>query len=205
MGRNLSCNLLTTMEIRKRSGFGAQDIDYLKEKDGILRDMSRVIDVSKYDVSVFEDGILLNLKLDFINENIYDLVYELYKSPIGNYVLDTVADIYKYDENFTLNKFKELFKIQANIVEYGSDEIYRLFVNDDYDSEDRLYDPLYWAFNDSKYSRFLRIDASAITLWIDCGKIVTENEYILLCLLNKMKLKYFKTPLSKCISFEIIG
>lgn len=201
MGRNMSAGLLTEINIRKnRAWYANENFDLKKEKNKIFEQLSKFVDITKYYVFEDEKGYCLKIKLDFINENIYDLVEEMNEMNSRINFINMIFDdrIECLDDNF-----KKEHPIKCYIDRDRKEFIIESDENCSY--SDRLYYPFHWIISDEQLFKEISVNGSILPIWFDIGKFNGEDETFMLMAMNTMKTKYFKSELSKCLIFEIIG
>lgn len=193
----MSGGILTRISICKSNSWRSnKDFDLKKEINGIIDDIGNFVDISKYDVLECDDGYELNLNVEFINDNIYDLLVEMNK--INDRINFVSLD---YDVSSINNEFIKEHPITC----FVERDIYHL----DYDgykkNDFQIYRPLYWILSNREYFHNVEVYGSIIPIWYDVDKFFHEDESFILIMMNTMKTKYFKSDLSKCLIFEVLG
>ena len=197
MGRNLSGGILTRISIRKATGWRSDNnFDLKKEFDKVLDDISKFIDISKYDISEYNGVYNLSLNVDFINENIYDLLVEM------NQVNDRISFV---DLDYDVSSISDEYVKNHPITCCVEEDNYVLKYDGCENNEYQLYFPFYWIMSNEKLFYNVDVYGSVIPIWFDIGKFSHEDETFILMMMNTMKTKYFKSELSKCLIFEVIG
>lgn len=193
----MSGGILTRISICKSNSWKRdREFDLKKEINGILDDMGNFVDISKYEILECDDGYNLNLKVDCVNENIYDLLVEMNKVNKRINFVDMDYDVSSIDD--------EYIKEHPMTCSIGESH-YVLKYNDCEENDHQLYFPLYWILSSKKYFDNVYVYGAIIPIWYDCNKISFEDETFILMLMNTMKTKYFKSELSKCLVFEVLG
>ena len=215
MGRNMMNGIATRIEIQKRNPVVNYDI--IKNKNMILKEINKFVNVENYNCTQNENGDLtLEIKMEFFNDNIHDLIKETRKiMKCENILLDNMFDkkeidykkfnnvnyplqLKKYDENYKYAYARQKEELLGT---------YYLESNIDKFQETGSWFPSnYWLFQENKDMFYnLTVQIFHIPLWIDIGKIIMEDESFLLHLINRISRNHFKNPLSKDILFFIGG
>ena len=202
MGRFLSCGVVTKIELIEKKG---AEYKISKNKDEIINQLNKYIDTNNYDLVEYDDALNLELKLDVFNQNINSLFDEL----------DTIVDckaewLYNLDEE---KIFAKLCRYDDNYnykSEYDKNHNYGKFYIKTEKNQINDYKTYpfgnYWIFHGNReMRRNFNIYIHTISLWSDFYKIDIEDEFYLLHILNILKTKYFKTPLSKSLIIYIEG
>ncbi len=202
MGRYFANGLLTTLIIKKnKSGFIDRNFDLKKELDNILKDISSVIDVSLYEIiEENEEKCILSLKTSVVNDNIHELLQELF--PLTRPNTYGFCDLKRTSDkemimNYSIKAERRLDKFSKK------DEIYTIIVGSAENTEDFHYFPLYWLISDKRIYNNTTIYGATILLWIDCNKYCGEDEYNMLRVINELKTKYYQSKLSKALIYYI--
>ena len=207
MGRYLTSGLLTSIFVEKRKDNWSFNInknfDLKKEYNNLIQKMNLIINTSKYNVIEKEDGYVFNLKLEFINNNIHDLLIEMDSLFKTRYLIEM---LYDYDTaveiDYKDSKFKTKYPLKCII----NDEKYYAFINGDEKlSEDYVYEDFDWFFNDSYFYNNVKITGYIIPLWMDDAKYVGEDDTCMLKIINNMKSSYYKSKLAKCLIYVVLG
>ena len=200
MGRYISSGILTEISIKKRkdSWYTDSNFDIKKQIDEILNDINKIIDTSKYDIIEKSDEFILKLDTDFINKNIYDLLVEMNNI---NHRINFINAIIEDKVDCIDSEFKKKHPITCT---FNGDN-YIIKCGDMVRYDEIPFSPFYWLLSNKKLFYNVEIYGSMIPIWIDYQKISSDDETFLLMVLNKMKTKYFKSELSKCVIFEVIG
>lgn len=203
MGRYLALGLVTKIQIERGKdnwGLYSEDIKISKEKDKILKDMNNIIDTSKYKIKYKkeEDSIYLELKdIDFFNENIHNLIKELYPLIDCRYRIDPEKGNVSYDKTFTKEKYP------FNLIE--KDNKFYEELTKSYEEYAYWQVPETFLFKNEKYKNGLKCDICYIPIWIDWNKVGCESEHYILKLLNTMSRKYIESSLIRIMLFYIYG
>lgn len=204
MGRYLSSGVLTSIFIKKSKDIYHRDanFDLKKQKENILKDMNRIIDVSKYDVEEHEDVIVLKLKLDFINENIHALLSEMNHLTTSAYFFE---NFYDYDEAIKIDFDDPDFKKKYPMLCTIEDGYYTIKCNDKSVTEQAMFDDFYWFIQDDYLCDNVVVSGAILVLWFDFNKYVGENQTPMLRVLNNLKTTYYHNELAKALVYEIFG
>ena len=203
MGRFLACGVLTRIKIIK--GGSNPDYKISKEKENIIKQLNKYVDISNYEIEEYENGFELDLKKEIFNENIYALFEELDTviDCTKKYLYDTreselCLELKKYDDNY---KYESDYEKEHN---YGD---FQVKTKDDQYRLDQVYYPsVDWLlYGNRTMIRNLIVRIDIVNLWRDEDKILTEDDYSLLHIMNTIKTKYFNTPLSKNLIIYISG
>jgi len=201
MGRYLAVGVSTTIKITKTKnewGNFEENIDLEKEKNNILQELNKLLDVSKYKVKYDDKRIYLELEPEHYNNNIHDLLQELTSLLNINYfTFDFMEEI----KNFKKELTKEKYPIQIKRNKEGV--LYEEYTNSK-ENFVPFQDPSYFLFQSGKYKWGLTLDIWYIPLWIHIDKFgFSESEEVVIKLLNIMLKKCLKSTLSKNILFYI--
>ena len=196
MGRYVGNGLATTIAVNSRY----REYDILSHKKEILASIGKLINLDLYDVSLYENGFDLHLKVDLINEHLKDLLREV---SFNERHINVLSDSYEYQE---LDKLDDFWNSDFS-VEVNKSNHYVLKANGHELSKEEYL--LAECFNqvylrDCEGDQFIFISVCIIPLGMDCDKIVVEDETYLLYLLN-MDLKRYQNPLSTAFVYAIIG
>lgn len=197
MGRNVSAGILTNIEIvKKNNHYSSANFDLKKEINNVLKEINKMVDITAYDIKEDEDGFILKLKQEYLKENFYDLFTEMTK--INN----------EYGRFYNCLNSEEKFPIEKEKIDISIDEEneYQLHYGEEKSSNFYIFYPLFWILSaKSKLYDDVSISGSILPIWVDIDKIDGEDETSILWIMNMMKNKFFKSKLSKCLIFEIIG
>lgn len=193
----MSGGILTRISICKTNNWNSNnDFDLKKEINGILDDIGNFVDISKYELKESVDGYDLNLKVDYINENIYALLIEM----------SQISKIFHFvDMDYDVSSIDDKYIKEHPITCFVEDDHYVLKYNDSEDMDYEIDFPLRWILSNKKYFNNVEVLGAIIPIWIDCHKIFSDDEIFILTLMNTMKTKYFDSELSKCLIFEVLG
>lgn len=185
MGRYIALGIPTKIEITKSyDNWGnIANIDLIKDKDNIIKDLNTLLDTSKFEIEYSEDSIVLSFNNDDYNNNIHDLYRELYPMITCDYVKE--SDIVLSEE---FNQENYPFKMEDRFKEKAY-----------------FQSPSYYLFSEDNYKRNLDVNIRYVQVWYDCNKFSSEDETMMLRLLNVMSRKYYKSELSKNMLFYISG
>ena len=97
----MSGGILTRISICKTNSWNSNsDFDLKKEINGILDDIGNFVDISKYELKESVDGYDLNLKVDYINKNIYALLIEMSQISKIFHFVDMDYDVSSIDDKY---------------------------------------------------------------------------------------------------------
>ena len=201
----ISCGILTTLIIEREdfcnTDFLRPRIDYTKDirkqKNKILSELNKTIDISMYNIRYNRDCIELSIKPDIFNDNIYDLLNEL--SPIfdiKSYLVRDRIDYYTLDyfnindfpiilKKYELGRFKDSFYIQTKDDEYKEVKAYSDFTSFLIPNED---------------IKNIKMQARLIMIWMDNSE-TAEYLFRTFKLLNHFCRNYYKNNLVKSLMF----
>ena len=191
MGQYLVGGIATRFQITNKRSF-----DLIKNKDEILKSLSKIIDISIYNVEEHIDRIELIIKKEIFEDNIHKLIKEI--SPIMNtkiYFFDSL-----YNEEVNIKSFnKEEYPITLNIYED------KFYLNGGEITESNCYpDYSYMLLRDDESGLMynIKVNMKLINIWID-PSIIDEYPLGTINVLNKLTSKSFKNCLSKSIFFYV--
>lgn len=202
MGRSLSCGVVTKIELIEE-----RDTNYKisEHEDDVICQLNKYINISDYDIIEYKNALGFELQIDVFNQNINSLFDEL----------DTIIDckekwLYNHREetiSLELNQYDDDYPYESDYSkerDYGN--YYIKTSNSKYGDEETYPPGNYWILH-GNFSMLdnLKVYIHVIPLWFDSNKISTESEYHLLHIINTLKTKYFKTPLSKNLIIYIDG
>jgi len=196
MGAYLTGGIATRVTIMGKDGF-----DIIKNKGEVFETINDVIDTTSYEVVEYENGFELLLKKEIFNNNIHDLIREVYSFIDVDFFFFT--NLFKTDTKISMENFtKENYPIELKVYSDG----YRkgeFYLNNEELRESKSY--LNYAHRflpDNNISYKLNIKLSFIDFWLDPSKV---NEYPLgtIDLLNKIVRVHFKNKLVKSIFFYV--
>ena len=87
MGRYIASGLATVIYIREN-----KNSEKVKDKEQILKGISKKIDLNLYDVKEYDNGYELYLKTDMVNKHLKDFVKELTMENYSNTDAFTLND-----------------------------------------------------------------------------------------------------------------
>lgn len=200
MGRYLGASIPTRLLIKKgRDSFSK--IDVIKEQEKIINKINEYIDLSFYYITYGEDYIYLRLNEKKTNEYLKGLLKEI--NPIMEMDRYLFFNLYR-DENT-----KEEFKFDNTHIKYiETEDDSNYFISGDNDKYmlKEVYaclDGAPWLFDFKDEFHGLKVSMQTINIWINFEKIFSEDENVLLMLMNKFAKTYFKSKLSKIMIFNI--
>lgn len=199
MGRYVAVGVVSRIDIFRKNNFNLE-----KNKEKILTDLGKYLDLSKYDMESYKNCLSFYLKKEHFNNNIHDLIKEM--API----IKSDALLYNCGEDIeieTADFNKQNVPIIIKRYEKGNKEgEFYCECKEDSENEEIAYEfPEYWIFNDEDLSDELEVKFAYICLWRDWDKFGSEDETNLLKILNTLRYPYFKNELSKNILFYISG
>lgn len=214
MSRFLANGIPTTIVIYNKNGY---EKEYLtKNKSKILNELNKMIDITKYDCIEEENSLVLEINRNFFNKNIHELIKEMH--PImdcHHYFLFNLFDKKNIDyENFNNNTYKiELEKHDENF-EYKNEYEKRILTNNYFIRNDNepmtetlpFYSSEEWLFKENnELAQNTSVQTYFIMIWFDANHLTSEDETMLLYLLNKFSRNQFKNELAKNSLFFIEG
>ena len=120
---------------------------------------------------------------------------------------NTIIKITSSKDEEIKKKKLETIKINSQKDESGSEIYYLESTNHDnriLDESYAFFDSSPWLFDlDRELTDNVRISITVVDLWINFNKFFSEDETVLLMLLNKFSKTYFKSKLSKIMIFHI--
>lgn len=202
MGRFLALGVVSSIGIYKKGGFSIKE-----KKDEIINNLSKYLDMSKYNYDEYENALILRIKPEHFNNNIHSLIKTLYplikcKDLLYNSNYEDV-DILSEEFNST--------NAPLNIKQYEETEEHMHDKGDFYCEwneckEDIAMEyPKYWVFESRELIENFNINFAYINLWHDWNKIDSEDETNLIEILNTLRYPYYDNELSKNILFYIAG
>ncbi len=198
MGRYVAAGVITGFDIVSQ-----YNVDISSSIDDIRGNISKYLNLSYYDETVYSDCLKYRLKVDVFNENIDELLDEL-KSFVGdNLSVDEYFDMENVSNNFDKRTYT-LRKVTEESFETHNHEFY---IDEIANGDQAFWDNTGYVLvgSDFIYRYYLRFYGNSILLWQDFNKINIESEYILLKLLNNLKNSCFKSKLSGAFLFHMAG
>jgi hypothetical protein len=209
MGRYLSNGIPTKIRVILKSYNKIEKNDLTE----IKKDLSKYVDLSKYELVECENGYIFEFKKEVFNKHICELIKELEPlTSCRSYFMYKLLD--KYDINVLSDEFnKDNYKIE--LCKYGDNPEYE---KENYISENEYYVRCqnnhigetgnfpyqYWVLSREIRKKYY-IDMSFIMLWSDYNKFSGEDSTPMLEVLNSMKSSYYKSPLSKSLIYFMAG
>ena len=175
MGRFLVNGLLTTISIRKRKSNWYTDNNFsIKEQyENIIEEMNKIIDTSKYDVVESDNRYDFHLKLDFINENIYDLLEEMEYITPTKYIFEDLYNVKPTEVDYESKDYKDKYPLICSINENGN----YAFVSDNNEkAEFTIFGNFNWIFNSKYLANNIDVYGAVIIIWQDFYKYDGEYE-----------------------------
>lgn len=200
MGRYLGASIPTRLLIKKAKNSFTK-IDVIKDQEKIIDKINEYIDLSFYYITYGEDYIYLRLNEKKTNEYLKELLKEI--NPIMGMDRYLFFNLYR-DENT-----KEEFKFDNTHIKYiETEDDSNYFISGDNDKYmlKEVYtclDGAPWLFDFKDEFYDLRTSMQAINIWINFEKFFSEDENVLLMLMNKFAKTYFKSKLSRIMIFNI--
>lgn len=119
MGRYLALGVATTIQLSKKKNYWVKNYNLLENKQEIMDELNDLVDVSKYDCKELENKIILTMKPECFNDNIHDLIKELYPMIDCKTCMEHDGEIkFEFDDNFN----KENYPINLSTYEDGPDK-----------------------------------------------------------------------------------
>lgn len=193
MGRFLSAGIATTILISGPNVF--------QQKEKILNQMKKFLDIQNYEVHDQEKNFYLRLKTDVFEQNIYEFVGEFYK------VRDFYNTFLEEIENNDIQEFtKEKYPLK--LLEDEKDDLSVQISNVEYEirETDFTWENFSYIFLDDSFQpREVRISLKFIPIWMEPDKTLSEDPTNMLYFLNLFSRNYFQSPLGKHFLFYIEG
>ncbi len=204
MGRYLAVGIATSIVMKKKDGWeSSEKFNVLENKDDMLKDLNNMIDVSKYECIYGNDYIVLQLKTEHFNDNIHELIKELY--PMVNCENCILSNCEKKVKILS-NKFnKKDFPLTISNKKRNAENIIYCVQSDYEEKLNYFTSPEYYLFENYEYKKNVKIDLYFINLWQDFDKYDGEDETKMLEIINKMSRLYYKSSLSKNMLFYMLG
>ncbi len=204
MGRYLATGISTSIVIKKKDGWeSSEEFNVLENKDDILKDLNNMIDVSKYECIYGNDYITLQLKIEHFNDNIHELIKELY--PMINCESCILSNCEKKVKILSKEFNKKDFPLTISNKKRNEENIIYCIQSDYEEKLNYFISPEYYLFENYEYKKNIKVDLYFINLWQDFHKYDGEDETKMLEIINKMSRFYYKSPLSKNMLFYILG
>lgn len=204
MGRYLAVGISTSIVIKKKYGWeSSEKFNVLENKDDILKDLNNMIDVSKYECIYDNDYIVLQLKTEHFNDNIHELIKELY--PMINCESCILSNCKKKVKILSKEFNKKDFPLTISNKKRNEENIIYCIQSDYEEKLNYFISPEYYLFENYEYKKNIKVDLYFINLWQDFHKYDGEDETKMLEIINKMSRFYYKSPLSKNMLFYILG
>ena len=208
MGRYLALGVATTIDVYKKKR-APLDFSITQNKDKIKKQLEKFLDLEKYDCCENDDCFTFRIKTDIFNDNVHDLIKELY--PMIDCYYDLCGDDYYCGNDDEKDKIRKNFNAEnypLTLTICGEGYRKGRFCSSWNDGcEDGSFPaaPEYWLFEDKEFRNNIDVNISYITIWFDCNKFDSEDETPLLEIMNNMSRKYYKSPLSRTMFFYISG
>lgn len=207
MGQYLAAGVAVRILVKKSRSRWYNEVEkFYDNKENIIKQVGKFIDLSHYDVKVFDDHILFNMDTKYFNDNIHESYLKFKK------VLNLSDDSHKLDsflkkiDNKDVEFNKENFPIilsfdENDHLQIKSDEIVYAFI------DGQLFASNAWMFYGDENDLFSMCDVyiDYVNIYHDIEKIFIEDDRNLLTALNVLCNKVFKDGLTKDISFYING
>ena len=217
MGRFLAASIPTQLFIKRR-GESFNNLDLIKDKEKILNQINKYIDLSFYDINEEEKQIYLKLNEEKANkclkeffkeiESILDLnhylQFSLFKEEDTNEGFDLKNILKKNETKKEINFDNIVIKkdIKENDINYYMTAGEK---NHEINEDLSCIDGAPWLFDLIKELRSIGAQIYSIHIWLDYDKFCGEDENKMLQLLNKFSKSYFKSELAKIMIFNIYG
>lgn len=217
MGRYLANGVVVNLQIVKREN--GRDLDISKQKDKIILQLSKFLNMENYSLEEYDNGYEFTLKKDFFDNHIHELIREInpitdcreclfYSSNGKNY-----KDI-KVDENFNKKNYPIELCLYDDSYNYQSDwqkdkmmgNFYMKIENEEVNLTEPFFPSNVWLIADNRelFDNF-KVYISFAMLWSTIDKVSFEDDSTLLFILNHFARKTLTSPLSKNLLFFIEG
>lgn len=204
MGRYLAVGIVTSIVMKKKNGWeSSEKFNVFENKDDILKDLNNMIDTSKYECIYENDYIALQLKPEHFNDNIHELIKELY--PMINCESCILSNCEKKVKILSNEFNKKDFPLTISNKKINEENIIYCIQSDYGEKLNYFASPEYYLFENQDYKKNIEMDLYFINLWQDFNKYDGEDETKMLEIINKMSRFYYKNPLSKNMLFYILG
>lgn len=201
MGRYLAASIPTQLFIKKKSERFA-NLDLVKDKEKILNQINKYIDLSFYDIEGNEEQIHLKLIEEKTNKYLKELLEEI--NPILDLDYYLQYCLFDREDNAKLQYDNIVIKkdIKPNDIDYYMTAgKHKCEIEEDWACTDGAP----WLFDLEDEFKLIGVRMFSIHIWLDFPKYFGENENKMLLLLNKFSKNYFKSELSKVMIFNIFG
>lgn len=201
MGRYLAASIPTQLFIKKKSERFA-NLDLVKDKEKILNQINKYIDLSFYDIEGNEEQIHLKLIEEKANKYLKELLEEI--NPILDLDYYLQYCLFDREDNAKLQYDNIVIKkdIKPNDIDYYMTAgKHKCEIEEDWACTDGAP----WLFDLEDEFKLIGVRMFSIHIWLDFPKYFGENENKMLLLLNKFSKNYFKSELSKVMIFNIFG
>ena len=201
MGRYLAASIPTQLFIKKKSERFA-NLDLVKDKEKILNQINKYIDLSFYDIEGNEEQIHLKLIEEKANKYLKELLEEI--NPILDLDYYLQYCLFDREDNAKLQYDNIVIKkdIKPNDIDYYMTAgKHKCEIEEDWACTDGAP----WLFDLEDEFKLIGVRMFSIHIWLDFPKYYGENENKMLLLLNKFSKNYFKSELSKVMIFNIFG
>lgn len=201
MGRYLAASIPTQLFIKKKSERFA-NLDLVKDKEKILNQINKYIDLSFYDIEGNEEQIHLKLIEEKANKYLKELLEEI--NPILDLDYYLQYCLFDREDNAKLQYDNIIIKkdIKPNDIDYYMTAgKHKCEIEEDWACTDGAP----WLFDLEDEFKLIGVRMFSIHIWLDFPKYFGENENKMLLLLNKFSKNYFKSELSKVMIFNIFG
>ena len=191
MGRYIASGLVTVISILEN-----ENADEIKNKEEVLKDIGKRVDLNLYDVKEYTNGYELYLKTGIVNKNLKDFIKELDESnPVSLRRRKEHCDENKkiWENNFKIKKEKN--------------KTYSLYINDEKVDEDEflgLWEYFNYVYLPDSFYDYCGYNIEIRLLMFSWGinKFMPERDPYILYLMNQ-DLKTFKNPLSTAFVYVI--
>lgn len=201
MGRYLAASIPTQLFIKKKSE-RFTNLDLVKDKEKILNQINKYIDLSFYDIEGNEEQIHLKLIEEKANKYLKELLEEI--NPILDLDYYLQYCLFDREDNAKLQYDNIVIKkdIKPNDIDYYMTAgKHKCEIEEDWACTDGAP----WLFDLEDEFKLIGVRMFSIHIWLDFPKYFGENENKMLLLLNKFSKNYFKSELSKVMIFNIFG
>jgi len=209
MGRYLTGSIISSFKVTKKrnGGIWHSPYDVKENKEKVLEELSKMINLDFFDMEEIENGFSFKLKEEPLNRYFVDYMEEL--NTLDSYAVSTFIEHY-YGENSNkkIEDIEGKLKI-ANLIDCAKHEYTALMLEDSEYEEREEYNPF---FPDEAY--FLReldgyrgidMEVNYFVLLFNADKWDGEDEWYMCYLLNRLVRLGLKNPLKDitffCISY----
>lgn len=206
MGRFLAFGVASTIIVYSKKSHSIND-----KKEEIIEELKEHLDISCYDCKEEDNKLIFKIKTKCFDDNIHDLLKKLNDLMNFQAFLDCDTDYgFDYEDvDIMSNKFNK--KDAPLVLKQYTNKDYNHDIGDYYcewNGTPEAYSlnyPQYWLFDCPTLKQNIEVDICYINLWHDWNKIASEDETILLKILNTIWFPYLDNNLAKNCLFYIFG